>query len=230
MSLPSAPTLLEPSKGGRKNRNDGLSLQERFQTAIERLEGTVPRENQELHQPLQPLFASLITMHAWPIYRHLAYYHLWRIDKNEARGRLISNFAQYTGVTKTTIQSQMRIKGPLVHAILTKLDSGEKTPWAIVIVLVMLIQPMIKSGEQDIVAFVEGLLQGYKDQKWQHPSFATDSVLDVIQIASGLRLKSNIRDRRQSRVIPPPPEGGLYKLNLPGSLLQEGSGPNFEHE
>ncbi len=229
MSLSSAPTLLEPSKGDRKDRKDELSLQERFQTAIKRLEGTVPRENQELHQPLQPLFASLITIHAGPIYRHLAYYHLWRIDKNEARGRLISDFAQYTGVAKTTIQSQMRIKGPLVSAILTKLDSGEKTPWAIVIVLFMLIQPMVKSGGQDIVAFVEGLLQGYKDQKWQHPSFATDSVLDVIQIASGLRLKSNIRDR-QSRVIPPPPQGGLYKLDLPDSLLQERLGPNFKHE
>ena len=233
MSLSSAPTLLEPSKGDRK---DELSLQEKFQTAIERLKGTVPRENQELHQPLQPLCAYLITTRAGPIYRHLACYHLWRIEKNEvSRGQLISSFAENTGVTKTTIQSQMNIKGSLVSAILIRLQpvekthSGEKTPWAIVIVLFMLIQPMIKSGTQDIVAFVEDLLQGYEDQKWQHPSFATDSVLDVIQIASGLRLKSNIRDR-QSRVIPPPPEGGLYKLDLPNSLLHEGPGPNSEHE
>ena len=237
MSLSSALTLLlEPSNGDRKDRKDELSPQEGFQTAIERLEGTIPRENQELHSPLQPLFASLITMHAGPIYRHLAYYHLWRIDKNEeSRGRLISDFAQYTGVAKTTIQSQMRIKGPLVSAILTRLQpgekthSGKKTPWAIVIVLFMLIQPMIKSRSQDIVAFVEDLLRGYKDQDWQHPSFATDSVLDVIQIVSRLHLKSKLRDR-QSRVIKPPPEGGLYKLDLPNSLLHEGPGPNSEHE
>lgn len=209
--------------------DDESSLQKRFRTAIARLKGNIPRENQELHPALQYLLAGKIMTYAGIISRHLAEYHLWHINNSEkCRGPLISTFAQHSGVSETTIQSHLRIKGRLVSDILTTLHSGEKTPWAVVIVLVMLIQLAIKpkSDRRDI-DFVKELLLDYKDQDWQHPSFATNSVLDVIQTASGFYLES--KSRRQSRIIS---EVGLIKLNLvnSSSRSQEDLKPKLEHE
>ena len=238
MSLSLAPTLLlRPcNRNGDRNGDlkDKLSRREEFRTAIERLKGNVPRESQELHQALQLLSASTITTHAGTIYRHLADYHVWHINNSDkSRGPLISTFARHTGASETTIQSQMRSKGLLVSIILETLHldkgtivSGERTPWAVVIVLLMLIQPTIKakSNNQDIFKFLKDILLDYEDEDWQQPSFLTDSVLDVIQTASGIRLEPRSRGR-QSRIIIPPP-GGLLKLKLVRSRSQEESGPS----
>jgi len=169
MSLSLAPTLLLRPCNRNGDRNGDLKdeLREEFRIAIERLKGNVPRESQELHQALQFLSASTITTHAGIIYRHLADYHVWHINKSEEpRGPLISTFARHTGVSETTIQSQMRSKNLLVSIILKTLHlnkrtivSGERTPWAVVIVLLMLVQPKIKtkSNNLDISKFLEDL-------------------------------------------------------------------------
>jgi hypothetical protein len=233
MSLSLAPTLLlRPcNRNGDRNGDlkDELSPRGEFRTAIERLKGNVPRESQELHQALQLLSASTITTHAGIIYRHLADYHIKKSE--ESRGPLISTFARHTGVSETTIQSQMRSKGLLVSIILETLHldkrtivSDERTPWAVVIVLLMLVQPKIKtkSNNQDISEFLKDILLDYKDEDWQQPSFLTDSVLDVIQTASGFRLEPRSRGR-QSRIILPS-KGGLLKLKLVRSRSQEDLG------
>ena len=225
-----------------RKRNCELPLRDDFRTTIERLKGNVQCENQEIHQALRLLLASTITARAEIVYRHLACYHLWRIDNSDkSRGPLISAFAQHSEVSDTTMKFQIRSKGPLISDILEMLELNEeiqptvvlgtKTPWAVVIVIVMLIQPMIKAtaDRRAISNTVRDLLQDYKDEDWQHPSLASDSVRDVIQCACGFHFEPRPRGR-QSRVITPPPEGGLHKFNLVGSSSrsQEVSRQKFE--
>ncbi len=72
------------------------------------------------------------------------------------------------------------------------------TLWAVVIVLLMLVQPKIKtkSNNQDISEFLKDILLDYtKDEDWQQPSFLTDSILDVIQTASEFRLEPRSQGR-----------------------------------
>lgn len=121
--------------------SDFLSVD--FKTIVDRLQTLCDREKcvEEPDPALRLSQLSAFCITARKVSQYLSEYHVWKIKSspNSSRDATIQKIAQNEGITPGTVRIHMKVSGPLVNGILCWFKACSMTPWAIVIILLVII-------------------------------------------------------------------------------------------